>query len=76
MGRVRGDKGQEKNGKAQLTGFKHWLMEKSQVASHGRLRRLKERTEEDGVRAEEGMRGLGRDIKGTFSLIRDLQDTS
>lgn len=30
-------------------GSKHWLMEKSQVAKHGRLRRMKERTEEDGV---------------------------
>lgn len=52
-------------------------MEKSQVASHGRLRDMKERTEEDGVRREESMRGgllVGGGIKEIFSLIRNLQD--
>lgn len=35
---------------------------------------MKERTEEDGVRGQEGMRGFRRG--DLFSLIRDPQDTS
>lgn len=38
---------------------------------------MKERTEEDGVRREESMRGgllVGGGIKEIFSLIRNLQD--
>lgn len=42
-------------------------MEVSQIASHGRGGGIKERTEEDGVRGEEGFL-----IKG--ALIRNLQD--
>lgn len=51
-------------------------MEGSQAASHGRGGDMKERTEEDGVRGEESMRGglFVRGIKERFSLIRDLQD--
>lgn len=51
-------------------------MEESQAASHGRGADMKERTEEDGVRGEESMRGglLVGGIKELFSLIRKLQD--
>lgn len=49
------------------------MMEESQVASRGRLRLMKERTEEDGVRGEDRMGG---GIKEIFSLIRVLQDTN